>query len=319
MKNTNIYDSIIVGAGAAGLTSAIFTCRRQMKTLIISKDIGGQANLAHVVENFPGVEAITGIQLMQNIYKQAKNFGAEYVQDAVVSISKQGNNFSIKTEKQEYIAKTVILAFGLHHRKLNVAGEDELTGRGVTYCANCDGPLYRGKTVAVIGGGNSALDAAEYLSKIASKVYLIHRNEKFRAEEIIINKVKNTGNMEILTNTVISEIVGDSRLEHLVLENVLTKEKSELKVDGAFIEIGFELQMDLVKGLVELNEQNYIEVLNSGQTNVDGIFAAGDATNVPFKQLVISAGQGAIAGLSAYQYLAHLQGEEVVPDWAKKS
>ena len=313
----NQYDLIIIGAGSAGLTAAIFAKRRQLSTLVLSKDVGGQANLAHMVENYPGAEPMLGMQLMQKFYKQAQSFGAEFLFEEVVSLEKKDDLFSVKTEKNEFLGKSIILAFGLKHRKLGVLGEEELTGKGITYCANCDAPLYKNKIVAVIGGGNSALDAAEYLSKIAVNVYLIHRRNEFRGEQILQNKIKNTANVEILLNTVVNKFIGENKLNSVILENVETKEQKELKLDGAFIEAGFELKTDFIKNLVNLTEQNHIEIYPSGQTSQDGIFAAGDATNVPYKQIVISAGQGAIAALSAYQYITQKTGAEVKQDWGR--
>lgn len=311
------YDVIIIGAGSAGLSAAIYSTRRQLSTLVLSKDIGGQANLAHLVENYPGVDPISGTELMMKFSRQAQKFGAQIVFEEAVGIEKMDGIFKVKTAANEYEAKALILAFGLTHRKLNVPGENELLGRGVTYCANCDGPLFKNKTVAVIGGGNSALDAAEYLSRIASKVYLIHRRNEFRGEEVLQNKVKSTPNIELVLNSVVTKFTGENKINGVILENAETKEPKELKIDGAFIEIGFELKMDFLKGMVSLSKENHIEVYSNCQTSEKGIFAAGDATNVPFKQIVISAGQGAIAALSAYQYIAQKTGEEIRQDWGK--
>jgi len=186
----NIYEVIIVGAGPAGLSAAIYTTRRALKTLVISKDLGGQAALTNNIENYPGFNRVTGQDLMQKFYEQATLTGAEFNFTEVESLHKEGDVFILKTAKNEtFQTKAVILAFGLTPRNLNVPGEKEFGGKGVAYCATCDGPLYKGKTVAVIGGGNSALDAAEFLSKIATKVYLLNRKDVFRGESILLNKV----------------------------------------------------------------------------------------------------------------------------------
>lgn len=313
----NFYDLIIIGAGSAGLSAAIYAARRELKTLVLSKDVGGQANLAHIVENYPGVENLTGPQLLQVFYKQAQSFGVEFAFGEVKQIEKIGEGFAIKTLNNQFEAKALILAFGLTHRHLNVPGEIELTGKGVSYCANCDGPFFKEKTVAVVGGGNSALDAAEYLSKLTKKVYLIHRRDEFRAEEVLQNKVKQTDKIEILYNTEVEKLEGENKLQKAVVVNTQTQEKKELEIDGVFIEIGFELKTDLIEGLIKLDERNHIPVDANAATNEEGIFAAGDCTNVPFKQIVVSAGQGAIAALSAYQYVTKEQGKLMTPDWTK--
>ena len=214
------YDVVIVGGGAAGLTSAIYTSRRALKTLVISQDIGGQASTTDIVENYPGYESIAGPDLMTKFHKQAEQFGAEFVFDEVKKVGKKGEIFSIQTTGQEYVAKTVILAFGLSHKHLGVPGEERLNGRGVTYCATCDGPLFKGKRVAVIGGGNSAVGSALYLSDIASQVYILHRGSEFKAETALTEQLSQKKNIEIALNVMTKEITGEQRVESLVAENV---------------------------------------------------------------------------------------------------
>ncbi|MEK9129871.1 MAG: FAD-dependent oxidoreductase, partial [Patescibacteria group bacterium] len=216
-----MYDVIIIGAGAAGMTSAIYANRRMLKTLIISKDLGGQASLASEVENYPGIdEAVSGFEIMQRFNRQAKKFGAEFIFDEVEEIQKENDFFRVKTNTESYQTKSIILAFGLTPRDLNVLGEEKFKGRGVSYCATCDALFYRDKIVSVVGGGNAALDASLLLSKIAKKVYLIHRRDEFRGDEILIQKIKNTQNIELVLNSTIKEIKGDKFVESIFVENI---------------------------------------------------------------------------------------------------
>ncbi|PIR06574.1 MAG: thioredoxin-disulfide reductase [Candidatus Komeilibacteria bacterium CG11_big_fil_rev_8_21_14_0_20_36_20] len=315
MKN-DIYDVVIIGAGPAGLTAAIYTARRALKTLVISKDVGGQMSLTDDIENYPGFETIGGLELGQKFQQQAQKAGAEFIFEEIVKLEKQDKTFFLKTvSNKEIKSKTVILAFGLMPRDLKVPGEKELTGKGVTYCATCDGPLYRDKTVIVVGGGNAALDAAEFLSRIAQKVYLLHRRDQFRGEQVLVDQVKAAKNVEIIYNADTKEIKGQNKVEALAY---ITNDgqEGEVKVDGVFIEIGHVAKTDWLKELVELSERQEIKISKDCETNLPGIFAAGDISDITYKQAVISAGEGAKAALQAYRYL---QGDKVlIPDWQKK-
>jgi thioredoxin reductase (NADPH) len=305
------YDVAIVGAGVAGLTAAIYARRRELKTVVISIDVGGQTNLAGYIENYPGFDSIKGAELVKNFYQKAISLGAEFVFDEVKEIKKQKDVFRLKLSKSRIEARTVILAIGKKPRKLGVKGEQEFLGKGVSTCSICDGPLYKGKVVAVVGGGNSAIDSALYLTEIVKKVYLIHRRNTFVADETSVNKLKSKENVEFLLNAVVKEIKGDKVVKAIVVEQ--ENKQKEIAVDGVFVEIGFEASTDWLKGLIELDEKGQIIINNLCQTSVPGIFAAGDCTNMPFKQVVISAGQGAIAALSAYQYLT--KGKGILVDW----
>ncbi|MBS3172449.1 thioredoxin-disulfide reductase [Candidatus Woesearchaeota archaeon] len=307
------YDVIIVGGGAAGLTAAIYTCRKKLKTAVISLDLGGQTMLTNHIENYPGFDLIPGPELMSKFEQQASKFGAEIIMGEVESIKKKKNSFSVELKtKEKYESKTVILAFGKTARRLNIPGEDKFFGRGVSTCATCDAPFYKEKTVAVIGGGNSALEAAELLTQFAKKVYLTHRRKEFRADEITIDKIKKMKKIEILLDYLPKEVKGDKFVESFVIENTKTKEQKILKVDGVFVEIGYELKTDWLKNLTKLTELGEIIIDNRCRTSQAGIFAAGDVTTVPFKQTIISAGEGAKAGLEAYKYI---KGEATVVDW----
>lgn len=299
-----VYDTIIVGAGAAGLTAAIYTSRRTLKTLVISKDIGGQTATTSNIENYPSFEQVDGFELMTKFKKQAEKYGAIFVNGEVAGLEKNNDLFKVKTSTETYLAKTVILGFGLGHRQLGVPGEKKFKGRGVSYCATCDAPLFKNKTVAVVGGGNSALDAAELLSKIAKKVYLIHRRDNFTGEQILIERVSKTSNIEVVWQKQILEIKGNNKLTSILIGNFPdSKNPQELKLDGLFIEIGMFAKTDWLKNLLKVNERGEIIITPDCETSVSGIFAAGDITTITYKQIVISAGEGAKAALQAYRFL----------------
>ena len=304
-----MFDVIIIGQGPAGFTAGIYTGRRKMKTLIIGNKLGGQLAMASEIENYPGFKSIQGFELILRMKEQVENIGIEIKNEEVKRIFKKEECFEVITEKNKYSAKTIILAIGLAPRRLAIQGEERLIGKGVSYCANCDAPLYKDKVVAVVGGGNSALDAAELLSKIAKRVYLIHRRQEFKAFEALIDEVKSKDNIEIVLDSVVNEIIGEKKVEKIKIKNIINKEEKIMDIDGVFIEIGRIAHTDIVADLVKLDEKKQIIVDEKCQTNVEGMFAAGDVTQVPFKQITIACGQGTIAALSAYQYLQMKQGK----------
>ncbi|MBT4322187.1 thioredoxin-disulfide reductase [Candidatus Woesearchaeota archaeon] len=307
------YDVLIIGGGSAGLTAAIYTCRKKLKTAIISADWGGQTLLTNHIENYPGFDLIPGPELMSKFRSQAEKFGAELITKKVSKIEKNKDLFQIETsDGEEYTSKAVILGSGKTPRRLGIPGEDKFFGKGVSTCATCDAPFFHDKNVAIIGGGNSALEAAELLSKIAKNVYLTHRSEEFRADEVTVEKVRKIKNINFLTNKTPLEIKGDKFVTSLMIEDVKTKEEEELLVDGIFVEIGYELDTDWVKHLVKRNKSNEIIIDDRCRTSQPGFFAAGDVSTVPYKQTVISAGEGAKAGLESYKYI---KGEDVAIDW----
>lgn len=315
-----MYDVIVVGGGPAGLTAALYTSRRTLKTLILAKDLGGQMAATTDIENYPGQEKISGIQLAMIMRGQAEKFGAEFKLADVKHISKVDNHFIVETGQDKFETMAVILAFGLTPRNLNVLGEEKFQNKGVTYCANCDAPLYKNKIVAVVGGGNSALDAADYLSRIATKVYLIHRRDVFRGEEIIIKEVLNNPKIEILYNSEIKEIKGERLVNAISVLNNKDNQMHDYPVQGVFIEVGRMAHTDWLTGFVALNERKEIMVNNSGETDQPGVFACGDITNIGQKQVAIATGAGAQAALTCYTYLLKLKGEKIIPtiDWGAK-
>jgi len=319
-----MYDTIIIGSGPAGMTAGIYAARREMKALIIGKELGGQMVWASEIENYPGFKKINSFELISKMQEQVKRLGVEMKTDEIKKITEgaettaegaerigKGKYFTVITNKDKYEAKTVILALGLKPRRLAVSGEQKLTGKGVSYCAICDGPFYKDKIVAMVGGGNSALDAAEILSKIASKVYLIHRREEFRGFEVLVDKVKAKENVEFILDSEVKEIIGEAKLEKIKVINNKTNKESELVIDGLFIEIGRIAQTDLVAELVKRDARDQIIVDAKCQTSLAGMFAAGDVTPGEFKQITIACGQGTIAALAAYQYIQMRRKQEI--------
>jgi thioredoxin reductase (NADPH) len=320
-----LYDVIIVGGASAGLTAAMYASRQGLKTLVITKDIGGQALLTNDIENYPAFEHIGGFELMQKFEQQARNFGAEFAYEEVRSITEdKPSYFIIKTNNStnEYSSRALILAFGKTPRDLNVPGEKELKGRGVSYCAVCDGPFFKNKKVAIVGAGDPALEAALYLKGLASQLYIIYRTDKPVGSEETIDLLQNKANINnnerisFIFNSIVKAINGNSKVESLTLYDSKTRSESKLDVDGIFVEIGYAARTDIVKDLVQLDDNNEIIVDKYCGTSTKGIFAAGDVTDVPYKQAIISAGQGAIAALSAYNYIQKLKGKPAIKvDW----
>ena len=319
-----MYDVVVVGGASAGLTASMYASRQGLKTLIITKDIGGQALLTNDIENYPAFEHIGGFELMNRFEQQAKSFGAEFVYEEVSSIQKnKTGNLTVKTgvtADNQYDTHTIILAFGKTPRDLNVPGEEEFKGKGVSYCAVCDGPLFKNKTVSIVGTGESALEAAIYLKQLASKVNIIHRTDKPIGSEdtiaLLQQRQQSNSKISFIPNSVVKSINGSTKVESLTLFNSKTNSEYKIAVDGVFIEMGYIAKTDIVKDLVRLNDNKEIIVDKYCTTSHEGIFAAGDVTDVPYKQAVISAGQGAIAALSAYNYIQKLEGKPTIrTDW----
>ena len=307
-----MHDILIIGGGAAGMTAAIYTTRKKLSTAIITIDVGGQTNLTSNIENYPGVDGCHGIELMQRFKKQAVNQGTEFIMGKVSKVDKTADGFVVTlANKQQLACKCLIVAYGKVPRTLNLPKEDEFLGRGVSTCIT-NPEEFENKTVAVIGGGNSACESALRLSSIAKKVYLVHRRDTLRADEVTVSKLKQTS-VDFVLNHQPVEFRGGEKLTHLVVEDVNSGQRKDLKIDEAVVEIGFIVDTKILQHLVKVNEKQEIMIDERTNTNCPGLFACGDITTIPFKQTVISAGEGAKAGLEAYRFLTGGKGVSI--DW----
>jgi NADH-dependent peroxiredoxin subunit F len=303
-----IYDLIIIGGGPAGITAGIYASRSELKTLLIAKEFGGQITKKAVsIENYPGFKEIQGPELVKKMEEHLKTYKIDIKMDQVLSLKKKEESFSVATNSgKEYEAKSLILATGSDPRPLEVPGEKEFIGKGVSYCSLCDGPIFKNKTVAVIGGGNAGFETAIFLSKIAKKIYILERGAEVMAFEMNQNIIKQSKKAEIITNVNLKEIKGDKLVGSIVYEDSKTKEIKTLDVQGVFIEVGYEPATSYAKGLVDFNERDEIKVESETcQTSTPGVFAAGDLNEGQFKQIITAAGEGAKAAIAAYNYLKH--------------
>jgi len=298
----HIYDLIIIGAGPAGITASVYAARKKLDFLVISLDIGGQAAWSGDIENYTGYQFITGPELAQKFQEHMLKYDTALKEnEEVLEVKKIGEVILVKTNKADYQSRSVIIASGKKSKELGVAGEKEFKNRGLTYCATCDGPLFAGRDVAVIGGGNSALDAALQLVKIAKQVYLINNAVSLSADAIMRRKVEEAVNVTVLNNSLITAILGDKFVQAIKIKSA--SQEKELAVQGVFVEIGLVPNSALAKD-VEKNSKNEISIDSSNQTNIAGIFAAGDVTDVSEKQIIIAAGEGSKAALSVFHYLS---------------
>lgn len=295
------YDVVVIGGGPAGITAAIYAARKGLKIAVLTKDIGGQVAKSPVIENYTGYSEITGADLSKRFKEHLDEFKFEFKETEITEIKKLEKGFMIESSAGSYEGKTVIVASGAHPRLLKVSGEEEYSGKGVTYCATCDAPLFNGKEVAVVGGGNSGLEAAIQLFNFSPKIYLLHRHEKLKGDQVLVDRVEKNKKVTVMPETEITEIRGGQLVELVKIKQAGTEK--ELKVGGVFVNIGYTPETDLVKGLVELNEDGEIKVDFCNNTNVPGLFAAGDCTNVPHKQIIVAGGEGCKAALSAAKYL----------------
>ncbi|HDI12182.1 MAG TPA: thioredoxin-disulfide reductase [Candidatus Bathyarchaeota archaeon] len=299
------WELIIIGAGPAGLTAGIYAGRRELKTLILEEKIpGGAAADSPLIENYPGFKSIGGRELMNRMLEHCKSFGAQIHElESVKELSLNQQEKVVKTARGTYRAKAIIVATGSHHRELGVPGEKEFRGRGVSYCATCDGPFFKDKRVIVVGGGNTAAVSALFLADIASEVSLIHRRNQLRAEEAIFRELQRKG-VKFFWNSVVKEIRGENLVKSTVIYNQKTGETREIEVDGVFINIGEEPNSQIAKAAgIKVDERGYIIVDSRQRTNISGVYAAGDVTNCPVKQIGTAVGQGIIAAEEAYGYV----------------
>jgi len=301
----NMYDLVIIGGGVAGLGAALYAGRFQMKTALIAENLGGTIVLTNDISNYPGFRQITGMDLANKMEEHVKDYDVKIVESKATKIEKcKEGCFKVFTGKEHYHTKTIIFATGTEWRKLNVPGEKEFTGKGVHYCALCDGAFYKGKTIAVVGGSDSAAKEALLLTEYGKKVYIIYRKEKIRAEPINLERVNKNKKIEIINNTNIMEIKGDKFVKSVVLDKAY-KGSKELKLDALFVEIGHLPLSGLAKDIgVKLNDKKEIIIGREGKTNVKGIFAAGDVVDSRFKQAITGVAEGVQAAYSAYYYIS---------------
>ncbi len=299
------YDVIIIGGGPAGLSAGIYTARARLRTLLIEKGaIGGQIINAVLVENYPGyTDGISGIDLTESMHKQAEKFGMETLVTEVTGIKLEGEKKTVITEPEEFTTKVVIVAGGSERQKLGVPGEAEFTGRGVSYCATCDGAFFRDKAVAVVGGGYAAITEALELTHFAAKVTIIHRRNELRATKIVQEKAFAEPKIEFLWDSTVDAIQGNGFVEKVSVSNVKTGQKQALAVDGVFINVGFRPNSAFLQGIVELDAAGAVVVNGDMETSVKGIFAAGDIRSLSIRQVIGAAGDGAIAAVSAGKYI----------------
>ncbi|MCK5327857.1 MAG: thioredoxin-disulfide reductase [Candidatus Latescibacteria bacterium] len=305
------YDVIIIGGGPAGLTAGLYTSRAGLRTLLVERLMpGGLAATTDMVENYPGFpEGIAGPELMQRFEQQAVRFGLEIRMAQVQAISVRGRDRIVSVGDEELVAGALIIASGSSPRKLGVPGEEAFRGRGVSYCATCDGPLYRDAVLAMVGGGDSAVKEGIFLTKFARKVYLIHRRDQLRASGVTRDRALSNEKIEFVWDSVVEEIVGDRMVSGVRIRNVKTREQSTLPVDGVFIFVGTEPNTDFVKGILKLDEKGAIVTNRDTQTLVPGIFAAGDVQEIFAQQIAVAVGHGAQAAMMAEHYLAEQQSE----------
>jgi len=305
-----IYELIIIGGGPAGITAGIYAGRQKMKTLLITKDFGGQmVKKAVEIWNYPGFEKISNFELIEKFEKQLKMQEIDIVKDEVLKLGKNGNNFSVVTRnKKEYESLTVVVASGSDPRPLEVPGEKEFMSKGVSYCALCDGPLFRDKEVAIIGGGNSGFETAMFLSNYVKKIYILEASSELKADAANQEMIRKWGKAEIIMNASVREIKGEKFVDTLVYEDLKSEKVKNLKVEGIFVEIGYHPATSFVKGLVDFTERDEIKVdYETFQTKTPGLFAAGDVNMGRYKQVITACGEGAKAALAAYGYLENLK------------
>jgi len=305
---SDLYDVVIIGAGPAGLAAAVYTGRARLNTLVLEKGVpGGQILLTDLVENYPGFpDGAVPFQLMDNFRKHAEKFGAKLETDEAREIRKKEKIWHIIGNRGEYFTKIVIIATGSGHSKLDVPKEEELTGKGISYCATCDGAFFKDKEVGVVGGGDNALTEALFLTKYCKKVTIIHRRDEFRAEKILQERIFAHEKIDILWDSIVLEIQGEERFESISVKNVKTNKISQMKYDGLFVSIGTVPNSGFVKGFLDLDEKGYLKVDSSMAASHPGIFAAGDITNACPEQMATAVGTGVAAALSVDEYLSNL-------------
>ena len=302
-----MYDIIVIGAGTAGMTAAVYGRRATKSVLLLeAKSYGGQIVSAHRIDNYPAEPGISGFDFAQKLYEQTKALGAEFKFEKAVEIKDEGSTKTVVTVKDSYTAKAVIIATGSENRKLGVEGEDKLVGRGISYCATCDGAFYRNKVVAVVGGGNTALEDALYLADLAQTVYLIHRRDEFRGEEANAERLRERENVKLVLNSTVTKLNAEKRLKSIEVTNK-NGEVTELEVNGLFVAVGRVPENQNFASVAELDQAGYVAASENCRTKTPGIFAAGDNRVKEVRQLVTAASDGAVAATEAVKYIASLK------------
>ncbi len=297
------FDCIIIGAGTAGLTAAVYAQRAGLKTVVLEGGIyGGQITNTPDVENYPAIDKISGFEFAMNMYNQAVKFGTVVEMESVTKVELEGDIKKAYTASEEYCAKTLIIANGAKRRKLGCPGEEELSGKGVSYCATCDGAFFKGKDVVIVGGGNTALEDAIYLASICNKVHVVHRRDEFRASSVIVESLKAQKNIEIHYDSVTESINGENKVESVTLKNVKTNEAETIEVSGVFVAVGLVPDNEMYAP-VKLDKTGYIIAGEDCKTNIDGVYAAGDTRTKTLRQLVTAAADGAVAANEAANYI----------------
>jgi len=312
------FEIVIVGAGPAGLSAGMYAARQNVSCLVISKDLGGQMNLIPKLENYPGTIMSSGQILAKTLETQYLSFKGEIVYDTVEKIDESEDGFKIKTTRSEYKAKAIVLAPGKVPNMLGVENESEYFNKGVHYCTKCDAPFYQGRTTASVGVGSYLVESGLLLSRMASKMYLILKGSKLAGDKDLVATLENNKNIEIITQSSVKSISGNSALQQITIVDSSGAEKV-LDVDALFIELGSKINLDYVKHLVKINTKGEIEIESGGMTSHPAIFAAGDATTIPYKQIIVACGDGSNAGLSAFNYIEKLKGKPGLrADWKKQ-
>ncbi|NMA59407.1 MAG: thioredoxin-disulfide reductase [Clostridiales bacterium] len=298
------YDVIIIGGGPAGFTAGIYAARGGLRTILFTgSQPGGQAALTHKIENYSGVVDVEGFTLVSTMMEQAGNFGCEISFASVLDVKLAGEEKVVITDEGEYITSTVIVATGAKNRRMGLENEESLIGKGISFCATCDGSFFKDRPVAINGGGDSALTEALYLSNICSKVYLIHRRQGFRAAQILVDRVRANKKISLVLDSTVTALNGDP-LNSLEVTNKVTGEKQNIAVDALFVAIGNIPNTDIFKGQLDLNEGGYIRTNEKMETNIEGVYAAGDVRITPMRQVITACADGAIAANSAIEYLS---------------
>jgi len=311
-KNEKIYDTIIIGGGPAGLTAGIYLSRARMNTLLLEKmSPGGQAILTEIIENYPGFpNGISGPELMQNMEKQAVGFGLQIKYGEVIEVKNDEKSKIkiVKTEDQEYRTLSIIIASGAEARKLNIPGEEKFTGRGVSYCGTCDAPFFKDKKIVLVGGGDTAIEEALYLSKFAREITVIHRRDRLRATKILQERIFSNQVINFSWNSIPLRIEGTNKVEGIFLKDTKTKQGKEIICDGVFIFVGYLPKTNFLKNIIQLDDKGYIHTDDSMMSSVEGIYACGDVRSKILRQVITACGEGATAAFAAQRYVEDLKG-----------